>query len=250
MILEPSGRSGLVTAPDPRGIALTIAVPAYNEAENVEFVVARARECAAAMPSSVEILLVDDGSSDETGTIADRLASEHRELRVVHHGKNRGFGGAIASCLREARGEWVFLGPADGQIDLADACRFYNARADADIVIGIRERRSDPFYRKVLSWGFHTLANGLLGLPYSEFSSCFLFRRDSVAGFELKSRPDAATILPEILFRAHRAGLRAIELPVAHYVRRAGQPKGAQPKVIVKSLWGLVRLAFELRRAK
>jgi glycosyltransferase involved in cell wall biosynthesis len=57
---------------------LTIAVPAYNEAENLEFVVARARECAAAMPSSVEVLLVDDGSSDETGTIADRLASEHR----------------------------------------------------------------------------------------------------------------------------------------------------------------------------
>ena len=237
-------------APDPRGIELTIAVPAYNEAENLDFVVARARECVAAMPSSVEILLVDDGSRDETGAIADRLASEHREVRVVHHGTNRGFGGAIASCLQEARGEWVFLGPADGQIDLAVACHFYNARADADIVIGIREQRSDPFYRKVLSWGFHTLANTLLGLPYSEFSSCFLFRRAPVVGFELKSRPDAATILPEILFRAHRAGLRAIELPVAHHARRAGQPKGAHPKVIAKSLWGLVRLAFELRRAE
>jgi glycosyltransferase involved in cell wall biosynthesis len=237
-----------VTAPDPEGIALTIAVPAYNEAENLEFVVARARECLAQMPSSTEILLVDDGSRDGTGAIADRLAAQHRELRVVHHGQNRGFGGAIASCLREARGEWVFLGPADGQIDLAVACRFYDARADADIVIGIRERRADPFYRKVLSWGFHTLATTLLALPYSEFSSCFLFRRAAVARFELKSRPDAATILPEILFRAHRAGMRVIELPVQHQARRAGQPKGANPRVIAKSLWGLVRLAFLLRR--
>ncbi len=232
------------------GRLLTISVAAYNEADNLAFVIGHARECVKLMPGSAEILIVDDGSTDGTGAIADGLAAAYPEVRVFHHGTNRGFGGAIASCLREAMGQWVFLGPADGQIDLAVACEFFRNRGTADIVLGVRETRSDSIYRKLLSLGFHTVAKTLLGLPYKEFSSCLLIRREPVAKFEILSRPDAATILPEMLFRAHRSGMRVIDRPVAHYPRRSGQAKGADPRVIAKSLFGLIRLAWVLRRGR
>ena len=231
-------------------IALTIALPAFDEAPNLEFVVEQARDAIRLIPERVEILIVDDGSTDGTSEIADALAGRYGEVRVIHHPQNRGFTGAMQSCITAADGEWIFLGAADGQIDIETARDFFAARGESDIIIGVREKRNDPVLRRFLSWGFHTLTRMTLGLPYKEFSSCFLFRARFVKGLRLISKPKGATILPEILFHANRSRARVVERTVRHLPRRAGRAKGADPRVILRSFRELLRLSFMLRRSR
>jgi glycosyltransferase involved in cell wall biosynthesis len=249
-VLQPNAGSATQSPKDAARPALTIALPAFDEAPNLEHVVEQARNAAISIGDSVEILVVDDGSTDGTGRMADDLAGRYDDVRVVHHATNQGFSGAMRTCLNAARGDWIFLAPADGQIQLDTARAFFEGRGDADIVVGVRQHRSDALHRRFLSWGFHTLTKLAFGLPYTEFSSCFLFRSRFVKGLDLISRPDAATILPEILFRAHRAGAVVTQMTVPHFPRRAGRPKGAHPLVVIRSLVEIARLAVALRLAR
>lgn len=221
-------------------------LPAFNEIGNIRAVVDEAKAVLRTIPGEHEILIVDDGSTDGTSSLADVLAAEDHTIRVVHHERNRGFSGAMASCFRHARGEWLFLAPADGQVPLSALRRFLEATGDAEIVVGRRKRRAEGVERTVLSWGFHWIARLLLGLPLPEFSSCFLFRRDAVEG-RWMSRSDAAAILPEVLYRARRRGLRMRSVDIEHLPRLSGRGKGASPRVAVLTLVELVRLAIVLR---
>lgn len=190
-----------------------------------------------------EVLIVDDGSRDGTGRLADSLARRYPDVRVIHHASNRGFSGAMTSCFRGARGDWIFLGPADGQTRLSELPRFLARRDGADIVVGVRSGRPDHVGRKVLSIGFHAIARLLFALPLREFSSVFLFRRALLDAMPFRSRARAATLLPEILFRANARGARIIELDVPQFRRRSGRAKGGQPSVVLLTLIELVRLA-------
>ena len=233
---------------------MTIALPAYDEVENLERVVNEARGVLAGVGESGEVLVVDDGSRDGTGELADALAQRHADVRVVHHAANRGFSGAMHSCFREARGEWVFLAAADGQTPLDELGRFLALAASADIVVGVRAERPDGFARLVLSRGFHLLARSLLGLPQREFSSAFLFRRALLDALPLRSAGHAATILPEILYRAHVRGARIAELAIAQRPRETGRAKGGDPAVVLRTgfrlLWLAVLLRWDERRAR
>lgn len=224
---------------------LTIAIPAYDEVGNLERVVAEAREAGARLDPAgpVEVLVVDDGSQDGTGALADRIAAACADVRVVHHHRNRGFSGAMATCFREARGEWVFLAAADGQTDMADLARSMAHAPEADVVVGVRRTRHEGVGRKVLSRSFHLIARALFALPEREFSSVFLFRRSVLAGMALRASPRSAALLPEALFRARRRGARIIELPVSPRPRWSGRAKGGQISVALVTLVELVRVA-------
>ncbi len=236
-------------------VLVTIAMPAYDEAPNVADVAGEALSALRASGHAGELLLVDDGSTDGTAGIVDALAAREPLVRVIHHHTNRGFSGAMITCVREARGEWVFLVPADGQIDMAELHRFLHARADADIVVGVRRRRADGVGRVVLSRAFHRIARTLFPLPLAEFSSIFLFRRALIDAMPIRSRPRSATFLPEILYRAHQRNARFTQLVIDPRPRRAGRAKGGQLSVALYTLVELLRLApfvrlDEFRRAR
>lgn len=224
---------------------LTIAIPAYDEVTTLESVVDEARSALAQLgpATDCEVLLVDDGSSDGTGALADALAARHANVRVVHHAANRGFSGAMTTCFRESRGDWIFLAPADGQTKIEEVHRFLAQGAGADVVVGVRLTRPDAFHRIVLSRGFHAIARVLFDLPLRQFSSAFLFRRALLDAMPFRSRPRSATLLPEILFRARARGAVLVELDLPQFARRGGRAKGGQLSVAALTLVEMLRLA-------
>jgi dolichol-phosphate mannosyltransferase len=148
--------------------SLTIAIPAYNEEESLPDVISRAIAAAKTLVPVYEILIVDDGSTDKTGAIADRFKREHRWVKVIHHPKNQGFSGAIKTCYKKAAKELIFLLPADGQIIAGDAKIFLEAIPDADVVVGYREHNPEPLFRRFNSKVFHTMYRILFGVKLSE----------------------------------------------------------------------------------
>jgi glycosyltransferase involved in cell wall biosynthesis len=222
---------------------VTIAMPAFDEASNLRTVARDALAALDAAGSDGELLLVDDGSTDGTSLLADEIAGNDTRVRVVHHQTNRGFSGAMTTSLREARGEWVFLVPADGQIDMNELQRFLAARTDADIVVGVRRHRPERAGRVLMSRAFHGIAKALFPLPLKEFSSIFLFRRALVDSMPIRSRARSATFLPEVLYRASARHARFRELFIDARPRMSGRAKGAQLSVALFTLFELVRLA-------
>ena len=228
---------------------VTVAIPAYDEITTLAAVVAEALAEleSTGLAGDGEVLIVDDGSTDGTSALADDLARSNPNVRVVHHRPNRGFSGAMRTCFRESRGDWIFLAPADGQSSMSDLRRFLDASAHADIVIGVRESRADHAGRRFLSRAFHLIARSLLAIPVREFSSILLFRRSLLDSMTLRSRDNGATMLPEVLFRAHARGAVLVTVVVPHFPRRSGQAKGGRLSVVLITLVELVRISVLVR---
>lgn len=221
---------------------ITIAIPAYNEVECLESVVRRAQDTMSDIGTSFEVLVVDDGSTDGTGTLADRLAQQFPEVRVVHHDENLGFTGAIATCYRSAQGEWLFLIPADGQVDVADIRRFLPMRDGADVVLGYRLVKPDAWYRRLNSLCFHALTSLLFGFRFREISTTKLYRVDLLREIRIVSRRGTATIEPEVIYRLVRLGARFAEVGYPFHPRQGGVAKGARPAMIFRTFFALLEL--------
>jgi glycosyltransferase involved in cell wall biosynthesis len=228
--------------------SLSFFFPAYNEEGNVEAVV---RDGLATLPrfaDDVEVIVVDDGSRDRTAEIADRLAAEDARVRVVHHGKNRGYGGAVRSGLEAARKEFIFFTDGDRQFRLEDFPKL-QARVDgADAVIGYREKRRDPWRRRFTAWVYKQLIRLLFGGGIRDVDCAFkLFRREVFSRVPLKDvRSDGAFFSAEMLLLLRSRGVRLAEVAIPHYPRTVGQNTGASVKVTLRAIRDLLRLRLRL----
>jgi glycosyltransferase involved in cell wall biosynthesis len=227
---------------------ISLFFPAYNEAPNLEPVVTRAVETLRRLAGKWEVIIVDDGSRDNTPEIAARLVRDLPGVRHVRHDRNRGYGAAVKTGLKSAKLDWIFFTDGDGQFDIAELERLVPAAADADIVVGYRLDRQDPFLRKLNAFGWGTLVRTLFGLhgKVRDIDCAFkLFRRRVVDESEFKA--EGAMISTELLVRAKKLGYRFREVGVHHYPRRAGQATGAKPAVILRAFKELFRLYGQLR---
>src|SRR6476469_5394036 len=126
---------------------LSLILPAHNEEPNIEAVV---RQAAAVLPTlfrDYEVLVVDDGSKDRTGEIADELAAENPHVRALHHPVNKGYGSALSTGFHEATGDYMMFMDSDRQFDIADLANLAPYIPDYDITAGYRIKRNDPYYR-------------------------------------------------------------------------------------------------------
>ncbi|HAU37721.1 MAG TPA: glycosyltransferase family 2 protein [Phycisphaerales bacterium] len=236
--------------PAPRfDVALSVFFPCYNEQENVERVTRRAMEALNRLVRQWEIILVDDGSADETGRIADRLAAEDIRIRAVHHERNGGYGRALRTGFAAARLPYVFYTDGDGQFDISELDRLLERIGEAEIVSGYRARRRDGFLRRLNAAGWSWLTQRTLGFRCRDVDSAFkLYRREIFGRFELKST--GALIDAEVLARAVRCGCRIVTVPVTHLPRRAGKQTGAKLRVILRAFRELWQLRRDIRRGR
>ncbi|RME40840.1 MAG: glycosyltransferase family 2 protein [Planctomycetota bacterium] len=229
--------------------SLSVFFPCYNEEENVERVV---RDALGVLPEccdEFEIIIVDDGSTDRTGELADRLAAAHEPVRAVHNRPNRGYGGALRRGFAEARKNWIFYTDGDGQFDLAELKRLIPLLRDYDIVSAYRIDRQDPWIRKLNAFGWSTLVNLLFSLGVRDIDCAFkIFPRTLFEQIELKS--NSALIDTEVLARAKRLGYRIGQIGVRHLPRTAGVQTGANPRVILRAFCELLQLRKDILRTQ
>jgi glycosyltransferase involved in cell wall biosynthesis len=227
---------------------LSFFFPALNEEDNVAPIVEEALTVLPRFADDLEITVVDDGSSDRTGTIADELAAKDPRVRVIHHGTRRGYGGAVRSGLVAATKPWVFFTDGDRQFALEDLGLLIAAADDADAVVGYRIKRADPTRRLFVAWVYNRLIRLLFGGGWRDVDCAFkLFRRDVFARVPLERvRSNGAFFSPELLITLRRARVRVRQVGVRHFPRTAHEPKGASPRVIMRAIRDLIRLRARL----
>jgi dolichol-phosphate mannosyltransferase len=228
---------------------VVIVIPTYNERDNLEWIVERVR---AALPQA-DVLVVDDGSPDGTGEVADKLADADPQVAVVHRTAKQGLGAAYLNGFAVAleRGYGV-IGEmdADGSHQPEQLHRLLDALQDADLVIGSRWVRGGsvvnwPLSRKALSVGGNIYTRLLLGIPVRDVTAGFrLFRRETLERIDLTSVQSMGYVFQtDLAWRTVRAGLRVREVPIEFVERVRGESK-MNPDIATESLrritvWGL-----------
>ena len=226
--------------------ALSIVIPAYNEAASIAASVRDALEVGAAHATVLEVLVCDDASRDDTPAILDALAAADPRVAVLRRADNRGIEASMRALYAHARHPWIFLNSADRQWPMtALAPMAAAAEAGADFVIGVRANKREVYtpYRRLISWSYERLVRAL-GAPGGDPGSIKLARR------ELLHRPVVARGVfaeGERVIRAARDGARVVEVPVEFHRRGAGKATGARRDVVIGAVVDLGRVAASLR---
>jgi len=235
-------------AADPRGdlgsvVSITVFFPCHNEQDNVSRVTRQAVTVLEGLGADYEVIVVDDGSTDATGQIADELAAANPCVRVIHHPGNLGYGAALQSGFRAATREWVFYTDGDGQFDIGEMPALLPLLAEYDIVSCYRVNRQDNIVRKINGWLWTRVICLAFSLKIRDVDCAFKLYRRAIFD-KIKMESTGALIDTEILARAARKGYRITQRGVHHYPRTAGRQTGANLRVILrafKELWQLRR---------
>ncbi len=222
-------------------LSLTIFYPCYNEEANLVRVTEAALTAAEKYADDYEVLIVNDGSRDRTGELADELAARHEHVRAVHNRPNQGYGGALARGFREATKDWIFYTDGDGQFDFDELPLAIDLLREHDIASAYRLDRQDPLLRKINAAAWGMLVRALFDLPVRDIDCAFkIYPRSFIERIELRSR--GALIDTEMLAKARRLGYRIGQVGVHHYPRQAGVQTGANIKVILRAFRELLKL--------
>ena len=227
--------------------SLSLVLPAYNEAANIGPVVERALAVLPEFADKFEVIVVDDGSRDATGRIADELAAAEPRVKVVRHPRNRGYGAALTSGFGVSTGDFVMFMDADRQFDVADLALLAPFVGAFDIVAGFRMERHDPLHRRVFAEIFNVTVRVLFGVHLRDIDCAFkVFRGDLLRSLELTA--PGALINTEIQAKARRQRATLQQVGVHHYPRVAGEASGGSVRVIVRAMGETVALWWRMHR--
>lgn len=214
--------------------SLTIIIPAYNEQASLREVVRATVKEVQKVVEEWEILIVDDGSEDDTGRIAGELAAVWSRVGAICHESNRGSGAAIRTGVENASCELVMYLPADGQFLLRELAAFVEAANRADIVLGVRDGR--PGYtalRLLSSKVYSAIVNFLFGHRFADVNWINLWRRSIFDDMRLRST--GVFLMEEIVTRAETKGYRVVEIPSEFLPRATGEAKGGSLSTILRT---------------
>lgn len=226
--------------------SLSVILPAYNEEASIATTVISVVRTISKWDLDFEVVVVNDGSHDQTGAILDELAAGNRRIRAVTHDVNRGYGAALVTGFESARNELTFFMDSDGQFDINELATFLPLIDHYDAVLGYRINRKDPPMRLLNAWGWKQLVRLLLGVKVRDIDCAFkLFRTDFFRTHYLDSR--GAMINAEILYRLRRGGYTMTQVGVHHLERKAGKATGAKLSVILRALKELLVYSYRWR---
>jgi glycosyltransferase involved in cell wall biosynthesis len=224
---------------------LSIVLPCFDEQDNVATAIREALRVGATVAREHEVVVVDDGSRDQTRPIALELEAENPAVRVVIHETNLGYGAALRSGIAVASKPWILLTDADLQFDLADLEDFLPFTRDYDMLLGWRVLRMDPPGRRIAARAWNALVDAVFAIDVRDVDCAFkLMRAELVHDLPLSS--SGAMISTEIVVRCLARGARIKEIGVHHHPRRAGHQSGTNPRVVARALSELVTARRQL----
>ena len=224
----------------------SIIIPAYNEDARIETTLRKIRDFIATRNWDAEVIVVNDGSTDETVSIVEKYASTYARLKLVDNRENRGKGYSVRNGMLHAAGELLLFSDADLSSPIEEALKLFEAISQgADVAIGSRwvqaklQTQRQPLYRQVFGRIFNRLLRTMLALPF----------KDTQCGFKAFTRRAAQSIFPlqqiegwgfdpEVLFLARRLGFKIVEVPVA-WAHREGtriSPLSDGPKMLFEMI--------------
>ena len=202
---------------------LSVFFPAYNDSGTIASLVITALHSARKLTPDFEVIVVNDGSADKTAEILDELARTYPEVRVVHHERNRGYGGALRTGFATATRDLVFYTDGDAQYDPAEMELLWRRLDDSvDVVNGYKISRSDPLHRVVIGRVYHHTVKLLFGLGVRDVDCDFRLIRRTVFD-KVRLEKDSGVICLEMMKKITDAGFRITEVPVHHYHRAYGK---------------------------
>ncbi|MFA6982074.1 MAG: glycosyltransferase family 2 protein [Patescibacteria group bacterium] len=225
--------------------SLSVFFPCYNEEKNIELLVNTALKVIPDVADSFEVILVNDGSTDNTRQVAEKAAGENACVRVVNQ-ENMGYGGAVKRGFAESRYEWVFFSDGDLQFDLSEISEFVAYTDDYDLIIGYRKKRAEGWKRTLIAKLLRAWNMVFLGFPLfvKDIDCAFKLIRKDVLNNIGVLQSDGAMMTTELLLKAYRANYRFKQIGVSHYPRKFGKQTGDNVKVIKRA----IRDTFLLRK--
>ena len=240
---KPHGGEPRITTGRPQ---LSLVFPVFDEESNVGPLLDSALALAPRLATDFENIVVDDGSRDRSVPIVETRRRTEQRIRLIRHASNQGYGAALRSGLRAARGDLVFFSDADLQFDLDELSLLMQHTGAFDIVAGYRSPRVDPWHRRFIARVWMFLVRTLFDLRVRDIDCAFkIFHRHVIAQIPIESI--GAFVNTEILVRARASGARIHQVPVTHWRRRHGRQSGARPRVLVRALIELASLYRDLR---
>lgn len=228
---------------------ISIIHPCYNEEENIEYTVRETLQWFDAQAYDGEVIVVDDGSQDNSFHVLQKLSSEDKRMIIVKHAKNQGYGIAVRSGCDAAKNNYIAFVDSDGQFSIQDLNLLIPHLQEYTFVAGRRRKRADSFMRNCFG--------KILGILI--FCTFGLWIRDVNCGMKMFTKELWPIIRPlygtekffntELYLRLKRAGISWKQVDVPHYPRRAGNPTGGSGRVIfgmIKELWN-IRLKLSVR---
>ncbi len=226
--------------------SISVFFPAYNDEASIGILVEKALALLPRYTEDYEVIVVNDGSRDGTAAVLDDLARTEPNLRVIHHPRNRGYGGALRTGFLHATKDLVFYTDGDGQYDVNELATLLPLLSDeVDVVNGFKLKRADTQLRIVLGGIYKRLARTLYGLPIRDVDCDFrLLRRSALQSIDLVS--NRGSICTEMIYKLHAAGYRFTETPVHHYPRLHGRSQFFTLRRVARTAYDFFSLWLKL----
>jgi glycosyltransferase involved in cell wall biosynthesis len=222
---------------------LSVVIPVYNEAGAIETLVEDLERELVPRFERLEVIVVDDASTDETPQILERLARGRPWLHVDRVEQNAGHGPAVMRGLRQAHADWIFQLDSDGQFVVSEFSELWERRLEYDLVLGVRANRHDPLHRLVLSRTVRIATSLLAGRRVRDANTPFRLLNHAVWS-DLNRFMEPETLAPNILVTLGAAvrGWRLVDVPVTHLARERGKSSLRAVRLVRFSLRGLGQL--------
>ena len=229
--------------------SLSVFFPTYNEGANIKSTIEKARVVLLKIVKDWEIIIVNDGSTDDTRKIAEVLSKEDNRVKVINHEVNRGYGVSLRSGFYSAKYSWIAFTDSDGQFDFSEIVNFFQKQKEtnADLVIGYYKKRRVSKFKIITSRMWEIAVTVFFGLNLHDIDCGFkLISKKVIDKIPRLESQRGAFISSEFLIKSKKAGFKIVEIPVTHYPRTAGKGTGRDLKVIIQSFIDLVKLWWKL----
>ncbi len=221
--------------------------PAYHDALNLPDLIPNVFNFLQKHSEEFEIVIIEDGSPDNTGEVADNLAKKFPYTRVIHHAKNKGYTATLKEGFENAKYDYVMYTDGDNQYNIWDFEPYLHLLKTNDVISGYAVKKAVSLFRRFQSWVHNSLIKILFLVNFRDINcSMKIFKKKVLNSIEIKSSLYGGFIDAELILKSKRMGFKVAQFPVVHYERKSGIASGSKPKVVLNTIKDMILLRLNL----